>query len=101
MQSHRLVCRAPRRLAASEWHLTLALLLAVLGCREDPTAPIDSPSAPEHTAAATQTLSFVQVSAGGVHTCGVTADNRAYCWGDNRYGELGDGTTTPRLVPVA
>jgi alpha-tubulin suppressor-like RCC1 family protein len=41
------------------------------------------------------------VSAGYLHTCGVTTDNRAYCWGYNSEGALGDGTATGRLAPVA
>ncbi|HEX5575361.1 MAG TPA: hypothetical protein VFX42_05760, partial [Gemmatimonadales bacterium] len=30
-----------------------------------------------------------------------TTGNRAYCWGYNGQGELGDGTDTPRLTPTA
>ena len=45
-------------------------------------------------------LTFSSLSAGTFHTCGVVADGTAYCWGDNSYGELGDGTTTQRLVPT-
>jgi alpha-tubulin suppressor-like RCC1 family protein len=45
-------------------------------------------------------LRFRQVSAGSDHTCGVTTDSLAYCWGINRSGELGNGTTTNRLKPV-
>jgi alpha-tubulin suppressor-like RCC1 family protein len=53
-------------------------------------------------------LRFLQVEAGTWHTCGVTRDNRAYCWGNNRYGQLGDGATgqtarsldRPKPVPV-
>jgi alpha-tubulin suppressor-like RCC1 family protein len=41
------------------------------------------------------------VTVGGTHTCAVSTDNRAYCWGHNFSGELGDGTTTTRLSPVA
>ena len=37
----------------------------------------------------------------GNATCGVTTDHRAYCWGDNTDGQLGDGTRTQRLLPTA
>jgi alpha-tubulin suppressor-like RCC1 family protein len=45
-------------------------------------------------------LKFAQVSAGGGHTCGVTMDNVAYCWGGGHGGSLGDGTTEQRLTPT-
>ncbi|MGH7513898.1 MAG: RCC1 domain-containing protein [Gemmatimonadales bacterium] len=84
-----------------------ALLLAVLGCGDDPQAPTPAggttPEArPTLATAATAALSFRQVSTGDAHACGVTADSMAYCWGYNKEGQLGDGTTTsPRLTPVA
>jgi len=43
---------------------------------------------------------FATVSAGNVHTCGVTTHGAAYCWGYNVWGQLGDGTTTQRSLPV-
>jgi alpha-tubulin suppressor-like RCC1 family protein len=43
---------------------------------------------------------FVQLSLGGRHTCGITPDARALCWGENWAGQLGDGTAAPRSVPT-
>lgn len=45
-------------------------------------------------------ISFLRVTAGSFHSCGETTDHRPYCWGENAYGELGDGTTVQRLTPV-
>jgi alpha-tubulin suppressor-like RCC1 family protein len=45
-------------------------------------------------------LAFVQVSANEKHSCGVTSDGKAYCWGLNPDGRLGDGTLTSRSAPV-
>ena len=50
-------------------------------------------------------LTFAQVNTAELlvtpFTCGVTTGGAAYCWGFNGNGELGDGTATNRLSPVA
>lgn len=43
----------------------------------------------------------VDVSAGDVHSCARDVSGNAYCWGANYDGQVGDGTTEPRLSPVA
>lgn len=40
------------------------------------------------------------ISAGSRHTCGITDDDTAYCWGSNSSGSLGDGTDTSAPEPV-
>jgi alpha-tubulin suppressor-like RCC1 family protein len=45
-------------------------------------------------------LSFTQLVPGYFHTCGVTGDKQAYCWGSNGAGQIGDGWTINRLVPT-
>jgi len=34
-------------------------------------------------------LSFRTISAGALHTCGLSTNDVAYCWGSNRFGQLG------------
>src|SRR5256885_9378511 len=44
-------------------------------------------------------LRFSAISAGNSdHSCGITANNAAYCWGGNFYGQLGNETTTGQAV---
>jgi len=42
-----------------------------------------------------------QVYAGGAHTCAQRVDGSLWCWGSNRFGQLGTGDTDARLTPVA
>ena len=55
--------------------------------------PVDLPAGTRITA----------VSAGYQHSLALTSDGSVLAWGNNTYGELGDGTTTvsPTPVPVA
>ena len=48
-------------------------------------------------------IAFTSISTGvlGLHTCGLTGAGKAYCWGTNTAGELGDGSRNQRLEPVA
>ena len=52
------------------------------------------------TSLVTAGLNVAMLRTGAFHTCVVTTGSAAYCWGKNAYGQLGDGTTTNRLVPV-
>ena len=45
-------------------------------------------------------LTWVSLTNGNDHTCGVTTSDVAYCWGSNSRGELGFGTNTHSAVPV-
>src|SRR5213594_3801560 len=43
-------------------------------------------------------LRFTSVSAGEEFTCGLAQEGRAYCWGSNEVGQLGDGSKMGELV---
>lgn len=46
-------------------------------------------------------ISFTLIATGVFQTCGIATDGKAYCWGRNGSGQLGDGTTTMRVEPAA
>lgn len=46
-------------------------------------------------------INFAQVSSGGFVSCGLGTDAKAYCWGSNYSGSLGNGTSTQSLAPAA
>ena len=71
-------------------------IVATAGCHES-TAPAKS----EVPLLAGGQLGLRSVSAGALHTCGIAGSGMAYCWGWNRDGELGDGSVSDRLTPVA
>jgi hypothetical protein len=73
--------------------LLLAVLLVATGCQENAPSPTD-PSPATASSAATAALAFAQVTGGDVHSCGLTSDQQAYCWGYAETGQLGTGSTS-------
>ena len=55
------------------------------------------------TSGITGEKAFIQIQIGGgsARTCGLTADSKAYCWGSDAYGSLGNGGESQNSrVPV-
>ncbi|MBI3358436.1 MAG: hypothetical protein HY037_02450 [Nitrospirae bacterium] len=50
----------------------------------------------------TPTATSTAITAGGRHTCAILLpDNSVQCWGDNNFGQLGDGTVIATSTPMA
>ena len=45
-------------------------------------------------------LSLKSISSGRDHVCVIANNNKTYCWGDNYFGQLGNGTNTASMSPV-
>lgn len=43
---------------------------------------------------------FTEVAVGWVSSCGITAEGKVYCWGNNVNGRLGNGSTENQNAPV-
>ncbi len=77
--------------------------LLALAC-SNPTAPPEPPPPPPPPPIGpTPTVRLQSLTAGSFATCAIGSDTQSYCWGSNRYGELGSTqvpleTTVPTLV---
>src|SRR6516164_8625254 len=79
------------------WAGSSLLLVSLLGCHPfDASHEGDSPTQ-ESRALLTGAL---DISVATHHACALMNDHTVQCWGDNRWGQLGDGTTTARLRPT-
>lgn len=43
---------------------------------------------------------IISTALGSYHSSALTSEGRVFTWGSNYYGQLGDGTTTNRVVPT-
>lgn len=72
------------------WGNNSAGQLGISDTTHDYLEPVDVP-----------TITDVQmIVAGEDHTCAVTTSQAMKCWGQNQYGQLGDGSTNMRTTPV-
>lgn len=102
----------PRRLAVGKSHSCALDTAGTLYCWGDNRAGQLGVSGGESSVTIpTQVASeraFHEVAAGRQHTCGLTVDGAAYCWGDNTRGQLGtgdsnatSGETAPGALPIS
>ncbi|MDX9719879.1 MAG: hypothetical protein RBU37_03965 [Myxococcota bacterium] len=70
-----------------------------LGCSSS-TGFFKVPCAVQNTGSGGTDNAITKVTAGLHHSCGITTDQAVYCWGDNQYGQLGNGTSTDSSLPV-
>jgi len=66
------------------------------GTLTDSPLPVTVMSAPGGRALS----NITQIAPGQSHTCARLGNGQARCWGNNAFGELGDGTTTDSPTPV-
>ena len=92
----------PLRLTRRQARLLTALFVAAsLSCGEAIEPPTASEPASALDVEPVSGLAFRQVSAGFSHTCGVTTESVAYCWGANGLGRAGQRHDSQSLAAGA
>ena len=82
---------------ASTKRSTIALVARVLALALAATSTVALIPA---NASATNVIWTGSVAAGWNNTCAISNSKKAWCWGANDHGQLGDGTRTQRTSPV-
>ncbi len=84
----------------------LIMALVLMGCpppvSDNPDAPASDPDAPAESAPDPKPKAIVlpRVSAGGNHSMIVMADDTLWAFGDNQYGQLGNGNSGDDVVEL-
>jgi alpha-tubulin suppressor-like RCC1 family protein len=94
----------PRRLALGERHSCVVIDGGVWCWGENDQGRLGNGSGPninQTSAVSVELDDVVTVAAGTMSTCALTEEGRLWCWGWNRAGQVGDGSTDNRNLPVA
>ena len=100
-----------KRIAAGIWHTCAIASDDKVYCWGDngngqlgngSTTQSNVPIAVSTTGAlAGKTIKRIATGGGNSFNCVIASDDKAYCWGKNDHGQLGNGSTTQSNVPVA
>ncbi|MEV5573152.1 hypothetical protein AB0L06_24175 [Spirillospora sp. NPDC052269] len=87
----------PERFATGVWHTCAILKNGATWCwghNEEGELGVGTKSlgSPKPVQVKGLPATPVQLAAGNFHTCAVEPDGSTWCWGENKYGQLGDGT---------
>ncbi len=91
-------------IAAGSWHsLALAGDGTVLAWGDNENGQLGNGTTGLHHITPVQVVglsNIVAIAGGQSHSLAVAGDGTAWAWGDNSYGQLGDGTTNNSSIPV-
>ena len=59
------------------------------------------PGSPAGATAPPPLTGITQITSGAMHSCALLNSGSVRCWGDNGFGQLGNGTTRDASVPIA